>query len=181
MLTPRQEAFAAGLAQGLTQAAAYREAYPKSRAWKDASVWDQASKLAANPEVRQRVEDLKAKAAAANEVTVERVVAELARLAFFDVRRLVNEDGSPRKLTELDDDTARAVAGLDVVRIGNADAGVGEVLKFKLADKGANLERLGRHLAMFKDVVMVGAFDRMTDDELAARRDALLARGKGAA
>lgn len=180
MLTPRQEAFATGLAQGLTQAAAYREAYPKSRAWKDATVWKRANELAANREVLGRVNELKAKAAAANEVTVERVVAELARLAFFDVRRLVNEDGSPRKLTELDDDTARAVAGLDVVRTGNAEVGVGEVLKFKLADKGANLERLGRHLAMFKDVVLTGALDKLSDEELAARRDALLARGQGA-
>lgn len=88
MLTSGREAFATRLAAGDTQAAAYRSAYPKSRAWKDASVWDQASKLAAKPEVRQRVAELLAKAAAANEVTIERVTARLRDIAFADAREL---------------------------------------------------------------------------------------------
>jgi phage terminase small subunit len=180
-LTPKREAFACGLAKGLSQSAAYREAFPRSLAWQPDTVWRRASELAADGEVRGRVAELQARAAKANEVTVERVVAELARLAFFDVRRLVGEDGSPRKLTELDEDTARAIAGVDVARVGNDEIGVGEVLKFKLADKGANLERLGRHLAMFKDVVLTGELERLTDEQLAAKRAALLAKAQGGA
>lgn len=153
MTTPNREAFAAGLAQGLTQAEAYRRAFPKSLKWKDATVWSRASQLAADGKVQARVAELCAKAAASNQVTVERVVAELARLAFFDVRQLVDATGAPRSIHELDDDTARAIAGLEIARVGNAEVGVGEVLKFKLADKGANLERLGKYLKMFTDNV----------------------------
>ena len=153
MLTPKREAFAAGLAQGLSQAEAYRRAFPSSLKWKDATVWRKASLLAADGEVQARVAELTAKAAAANQVTVERVVAELARLAFFDVRRLVDATGAPLSLHDLDEDTARAIAGLEVARVGNAEVGVGEVLKFKLADKGANLERLGKYLKMFTENV----------------------------
>jgi phage terminase small subunit len=153
VLTPKREAFAAGLAKGLTQAAAYRQAFPKSLRWKPATVWRRASELAAVGEVKGRVAEMGEKAAAVNDVTVERVVAELARLAFFDVRRLVNTDGAPLPLHDLDEDTARAIAGLDVARVGNSDIGVGEVLKFKLADKGANLERLGKFLKMFTENV----------------------------
>lgn len=87
-LTPLQETFATGLAAGLSQAAAYREAYPKSRAWRDATVWRKASLLAAHGEVRARVAELLAKAAAANEVTVERVQARLRDIAFADAREL---------------------------------------------------------------------------------------------
>ena len=79
-LTPMQEAFAAGLAKGMTQAAAYRKAYPKSRKWSDKAVWSHASGLAANGLVQGRVAELVGKAASANEVTVERVVNVLPQL-----------------------------------------------------------------------------------------------------
>lgn len=148
-MTPGRESFAAGLAGGLSQSAAYRNAFPKSQLWKDATVWRKASLLAAVGEVQARAAELGQKAAAANEVTVERITAELARLAFFDVRRLVDDNGNPLPLCQLDDDTARAIIGLDVVRVGNALIGEGEVMKFKLADKRAALELLGQQIGMF--------------------------------
>jgi hypothetical protein len=54
-LTPRQEAFALEVASGKSQAEAYRTAYPKSQAWKDTAVWQQASRLMAVPHVAARV------------------------------------------------------------------------------------------------------------------------------
>lgn len=87
------------------------------------------------------------------EITQDRVLQELARLAFFDVRKLVGENGKPIPIQELDDDTARAVVGLDIARIGNLEIGEGEVLKFKIADKRAALVDIGKHLGMFKDKV----------------------------
>jgi hypothetical protein len=80
VLTPRREAFAVGLAKGLSQAAAYREAFPTSATWKDATVWRKASMLAADGEVQARVSDLQAQAAAANEVTLVEHVATLKAL-----------------------------------------------------------------------------------------------------
>jgi phage terminase small subunit len=176
-LSPGREKFARGLAEGLTQAAAFRRAFKHSTKWRDSAVWTEASKLAGLPEVRQRVAELVAAAAEKSGVTVDRVVAELAKLAFFDIRRLVKDDGSPLPLNQLDDGTAGAIMGLEVVRVGNAMVGEGEVLKFKLADKRAALETLGRHLQMFTDKVQVTGKDGgpietkalrdLTDDELA--------------
>lgn len=82
MLTPKQEAFAQGLADGMSQAAAYRQAYPKSQAWKDATVWRKASLAAANGDVQARVEAIRAELAERNlwsrtdSVRVLREVAE---------------------------------------------------------------------------------------------------------
>lgn len=156
-LTPQREAFAAAVAQGMTQAAAYRIAYPKSVAWKDETVWSKASVLAADVKVAARVADLAHKAAGANEVTVERVVREFARLAFVDVRKLYRDDGEPIPIQELDDDTAAAIAGVEVVteRGKGEDPGVTVVRKYKLADKRASLADLGRFLKMFVDRVEV--------------------------
>lgn len=169
MLTPQRETFAAGLASGLTQAAAYRKAYPKSLKWQDTTVWKRASELAADGAVSGRVSELSQKAAAANEVTVERVLKELARLAFFDIAKVVGEDGRPLAIHQMDEDTRRAVVGLDVATVGNDQQGVGEVLKIKLADKRASLETLGRHLKMFVDRVELSGSVALADAIVAAR------------
>ena len=163
MLTPKREAFAAGLAEGLSQASAYRRAFPAALNWQSETVWRRASELAADREVQARVKELAAKTAQATEVKLERIAAELGRLALVDVRKLVRNDGTPLGLHELDEDTARAIVGIDVVTVGNAELGVGQVLKFKLADKGANLERLAKLLGYFerdnRQKNPMGAFD----------------------
>lgn len=84
------------------------------------------------------------------EITADRVLREIARLAFFDIRKLVGDDGRPKDLKDLDDDTAAAIAGLEVARVGNAVIGEGEVLKFKISDKNAALEKLAKHLGLFE-------------------------------
>lgn len=98
MLTPKREAFAAALARGLSQAAAYREAFEKSRAWKDATVWRKASLLAAVGEVQARVAELQAKAAADNEFTVTEHLQTLATLR--DEARLAGQYAAAIKAEE---------------------------------------------------------------------------------
>lgn len=58
-LTPKQETFAQHLSDGLSQSEAFRKAYPASVTWKDASVWQRASVMAANIKVKSRVEQLR--------------------------------------------------------------------------------------------------------------------------
>src|SRR5208283_123655 len=71
-------------------------------------------------------------------VTTANVLKELARLAFFDPRNLFKADGSPKHITELDDDTAPSVAGLDVQEIfegsGQDKHQIGVIKKYKIAD-----------------------------------------------
>ena len=55
----RHEKYAQGIAQGLSQRKAYREAFPKSVKWKDETVDVKASELAKNDKVLVRVEELK--------------------------------------------------------------------------------------------------------------------------
>ena len=55
----RHEKYAQGIAQGLSQRKAYREAFPKSAKWKDTTVDVKASELAKDDKVLVRVEELK--------------------------------------------------------------------------------------------------------------------------
>lgn len=61
-MSPKQEHFAQCIADGMTQADAYRTAYDASK-MKDSSIHVNASKLLADAKVAQRVAELKAKLA----------------------------------------------------------------------------------------------------------------------
>lgn len=95
------------------------------------------------------------------EVTQDRVLQELARIAFFDLRTLYREDGSLKAMHELDADAAAVLAGVDVVETkGNAEVdgdGMRHVPEFvkkvKIPDKVAALGLAMRHLGMLKDKV----------------------------
>lgn len=76
-LTPREEKFAQGVAGGLSQAEAYRQAYPSSAKWKDATVWNKASALMRRDEVLARVAELQAEHAKRHEITVDSLLDEL--------------------------------------------------------------------------------------------------------
>lgn len=87
------------------------------------------------------------------DVTEAMVLAELRNLAFFNSQDLFYDDGTPIPLSQLPRNVAAAIVGVDVVRFGNKDAGIGEVIKLKLADKKGSLELFGRNLRMWHDKV----------------------------
>ena len=66
----RKEKFAQCMAMGLSQRKAYREAYESSRDWKDNTVDSRASELYRLPEIRDRVQELKAQAASEAVMTI---------------------------------------------------------------------------------------------------------------
>ena len=88
------------------------------------------------------------------EITQDRVLQEFAKIAFFDPRKLFGADGRPKEITELDDDTAAALAGLDVQEVyegsGENRKFVGYIKKYKIADKKGALDSLGKHLGLFE-------------------------------
>lgn len=155
-LQSRVEIFAAAVVAGNTQADAYRKAYPTSAAWTNQKVAEKASTFSRRPDVKARMTELREKAMEANEITTERILREVASLAFLDVRKLFDDDGRVLGISKLDDATAAAIAGLDVATVGNAQMGVGEVLKLKLADKKGALELLMRHKGMLNDKLKLG-------------------------
>lgn len=123
--------------------------------YSDRTANEQGSRLLAVASIRERIEDEEKRINAALDVTVERVRKELARLAFYDPRKFFKDDGSLKAVSDLDDDTAMALAGMDVNELFDGDGEerqlAGYCKKVKLVDKGMNLERLGRYLKMFTD------------------------------
>ncbi len=141
-----------------------------------------ASRLAGYGKVRTRVAELMAPAVEATQATVERVLKEMVRLAFYDMTAILDSTNGrigmkdPRGLPE---DLRRAIVAIKPVEVG-------EELHYecKFADKQKALDSLARYLQMFKDTVVVENVFRivneMDDDEL-DRRLAELERAYGKA
>jgi phage terminase small subunit len=112
-LTPSEEQFCVGVATGLSQAEAYRRAFTSAKKWQDKTVHEKASRLAASGKVKARIRALQDKAADANEVTIERIVAEVVKVAFANQRDLMSWGPQGVRLKasdELTDDQAAAVS-----------------------------------------------------------------------
>jgi phage terminase small subunit len=87
------------------------------------------------------------------ELTEERIAREIARIAFFDPRKMFAPDGRPLSVTELDDDTAAAIGGLDVLEqyegSGEDRRLVGLVKKYKISDKNSALDKAAKIRGMY--------------------------------
>jgi phage terminase small subunit len=133
--------------ENVTQAAVAAGFSPKTAA-------SQGSRLLRAVKVQQELDSRRGEALAKVQkdtgITLERTLREIARGAFFDVRKLFNADGTPKSIQELDDETASVLAGLDVQQIGADDGAVSMVKKYKLADRKGYLDMLMKHLGGYK-------------------------------
>lgn len=117
------------------------------------------------------------------ELTTERTLREIARLAYVDPRKFFHADGTPKEITELDDDTAAALAGMEVteewVGSGKDRVKIGVTKKYKLADKNAALEKAMKHLGQYEqDNKQRSPLEGISRDALKAIVERLGARGR---
>ena len=90
-LTPKQEKFAQEVASGKNNSDAYRAAYD-ARRMKDSSVNCNASKIAGDAKVTQRVKELRAPVAEKAQITLESHLEDLKSLR--DAARELNQIGA---------------------------------------------------------------------------------------
>jgi len=100
------------------------------------------------PGIQKRIHEVLEERAAASAVTKERIVQELARIAFSDLSQICTfEDGKMviKDTSKLDKDQRLALAQM-TQKTGNTSE-----KSIKLHDKAKALELLARHLNLFKD------------------------------
>ena len=153
-LTARQEKFALAYVRTMCGAEAYRESYD-TKTKRENTIHCEASKLLAHSKVAQRVAGLQSEAAERNEITVDKIVQELAKIAFanmLDYIRITEDGGAAVDLSTLDHEQAAAISEVtsEIYMDGRGDDSERvKRTKFKLADKRAALVDLGKHLGMF--------------------------------
>ncbi len=160
-LTDRQRAFVREYLVDLNAAAAFVRAGYKARTPHQASV--NAARMMANDGIAAAVAAEQAKVALAAGVKAADVLRELALLGFSDVGRVLDFGGDSLKLrrpADIPEAARRCLASVKVRRFTEGrgdDAREVEATEFKLWDKVAALEKLGKHLGLFKDQLEVGA------------------------
>lgn len=138
----KHEKFAQALAKGASAADAYTQAgYKASRS--------AASRLSTNVNIEARVAELVGKGADQAEVSIARVLDEMRKLGFSDLRKAFDANGRLKRPEEWDDDFAASVASVEVVTRNIGDGEVEHVHKIKVWDKNSALEKIAKHLGMF--------------------------------
>lgn len=134
-----------------------------------------ASKILENTSIREAIEKAMAERSKRTGINQDRVVQELARIAFVNPQEVINaDDGSVRGNASKDD---LACIQAVKVKISESDKGKCTEREVRLNDKMKALELLGKHLGMFTEKVDVDINDSASSElaELLAQRKA---RGK---
>jgi phage terminase small subunit len=117
----------------------------------------EGSRLLADEEVQAHIAGLAAARNTELKIEAREVLEELLRLAMQDIAPAFNDDGTLKQIHEIPADIRRAIAGVEVEELfegrGQDREQVGVLKKVKFWNKNQALEALGRHLALFKDVI----------------------------
>ncbi len=183
-LTPKQQRFVEEYLIDLNATqAAIRAGYSENTA---GSIGHENLK---KPEIQEALTEARAKLAERTSITPDRVLKEYAKLAFLDIRKAFDEDGNLKPIHSIDDDTAAAIAGLEVEvkrSAGEPDEELegqphggalkrqhgmtARLHKIKLSDKKGALDSIARHLGMFNDKLNLNvsnheeALEQLADD-----------------
>jgi phage terminase small subunit len=147
VFTKRQLAFIREYLADLKPAEAARRAGYSAESANKTAYW-----LRNEPKIAARIEEGEARRREKKQVTADRVIEELGRMAFSNMRDYVEWGPKGIELrdhTVLDEDQTAAVA--DVEPKGN-----GKVARLKLYDKLAALNALARHLGMIGGKTALG-------------------------
>lgn len=80
------------------------------------------------------------------------IIREYARIGFFDIRKLFDEKGELKKIQDIDNDTAAALAGLEAIELTalTTDKVKAFTKKYKIADKIRALDSLAKIEGLFE-------------------------------
>jgi phage terminase small subunit len=178
-MTPKQQQFVDEyLVDGNATRAAIRAGYAESGARTE------GARLLANADIAAAITKALAARADRTQVTADRVIAEIAVMAFYDPAALVEvavetppgsgnyvskEIGSPVDVRSLPEPVRRAIVGWGYDRNQN--------FTIKLADKSKALDQLMRHLGQYNDRLDINPMDGLAD-RLERAKARALARGE---
>jgi phage terminase small subunit len=137
-----------------------------------------------DPDVQTHIKRLQDERSKRTAIAADRVIIELARLAFSDLADAFDNNGDLKQPNEMPEALRRAIAAMEMIDrfVGRGDdrMRVRSVKRIRLWDKVSALELLGKHLGLFVDKVehsgpSSGPFQRpLTELELAVHVASIL-------
>lgn len=153
-LNHRQERFCEEyLVDGNATQAAARAGYSR----KTAAI--QGWELLQKPKIKERLQVLRQEQSRRVQIHADRVLAEVAKIAFADLGDILDFSGGTlalRPANTIHEDARRALASVKVrrqVEGSGEESRQVELIEFRLASKLEALEKLGKHLGIFREQV----------------------------
>lgn len=150
-MTEKQKIFADEYLIDLNATRAYKSVYKNIK--NDEVARKAGSRLLTNVDIQKYIADRMRERQKRMEITQDRVLEELAAIAFARATDYAEVKGECVRIKDTDsltDQQIKAIAGIKEGKFG---------IELKLNDKEKALELLGRHLGMFKDKVEVSGLE----------------------
>lgn len=125
----------------------------------------QGSVLLSNPKVKSKIDEAMAKRSKKLQITAERVLRELAIIAFSDMGKFADWSGNTIKLKN--SEALRPGLSRVIQEVSERSSQLGSSVKIKLYDKLKALELLGDHLGLYTEEASTPETDKALDDALA--------------
>ena len=148
-LTFKQEIFCQAVFQGKNYSDAYREAYNTDN-MKAESIHQLASRLGAKVKVRSRISGLQRRLMVKNDISIDRVAQEYARIAFANISDLMDSEGNLKPIDQLLSNEKRCIKEITKVTVVNQEGETRETLKITLHDKLSALDKLAKHIGFYE-------------------------------
>jgi phage terminase small subunit len=159
-LTIKEEAFVRSYVRTGSQTQAYLDAgareNPNARRGSRHAASTHSRKFMRRPAVRRALEEWRAEVREKYEIAAEKVIAEMARIAFANLQDYAIIDADGQCSINLNEATRDELGGVAVVEIEERTVGTEEPVtvrtsRIKFHDKLKALEGLARHLGLFED------------------------------
>lgn len=158
-LTAKQEMFVREYLVDLNGAAAARRSGYSAK-----NADDLAAQLIRKTHVAEAIQAAMNRRAEKLEITADKVLQEIACMAFYDPADIAGKVNSPEDIPKLPVAVRKAITGWSWDKMGN--------FVLRLAAKTPSLDQLGRHLKLFTDKVELEAGSNLADLLQKARRRA---------
>lgn len=114
----------------------------------------EGSRLLTNANVKARLAELQQEVNKSIKVTAQDVINELAKLALFNIRDLMDENDNMKKIHELTPEQSAAISEITVTtqRLGKEITNTS--IKVKMHSKTQALDMLGKHFGIYAPVEM---------------------------
>lgn len=142
--------------------------------------------------VQERLSQLAQERSKRTQITADRILEELYRIATCDLGLAYDSAGWLKPIHEIPEEVRRAMQGLEVDEIfagqGDQRSIIGHTKKARFADKNKALELLGKHLKLFTEKHEHSGPDgkpiehrdvsKLSDEQLNAKIEAMLVKQK---
>jgi phage terminase small subunit len=153
-LTAKEENFCLAILRGANSSDAYRSAYGAAKQ-KPTTINRNAKRLMDKTKIRARIDELRAPILEKIELTAERTLQEIGKIAFSNIREVFDENG---RLLPIHMMSEAATASISSIKVstkavpGSDPVEVEHISELRFWDKNSSLEKLGKHLKLFNEV-----------------------------